>query len=227
MTTEIRSDTQPAHGGAPTPEAAAAQRSTLMGDATFRAAAMNPKSPQWAQLQGLDAAIAAAREAEEAQQGQPSARAPQHSAEDLQAPPEALLPPPDPKGYTFPRAPEGIEVDHAAEAELKQALFAAQVDANFASLAYTAAMNDATRGLSAVELEGARVRTEQALQREWGSEYEERISIALEEALRLFSQLPKSTTNGMDFNTFMLETGLGDSGPVIKQLYMRAKARAK
>jgi hypothetical protein len=40
--------------GAMTPEAAQAQRATLMADATFRAGAMDSKGPQWQRLSALD-----------------------------------------------------------------------------------------------------------------------------------------------------------------------------
>lgn len=44
-----------------TPEAAAARRSQLMADGTWRSKAMDPKSAEWAELQRLDAVLAGAK----------------------------------------------------------------------------------------------------------------------------------------------------------------------
>lgn len=216
-----------------TPGQAQQERAGLMASAEFRAAAMNPKSAEWVKLTSLDRAIAEGKETEAgtpAQGAQRSANPAAASAapdEEGHVPPEALQPPPTHHGYQFPRADRmGVETDFAAELDLKQALHGAGIDTNLASALYTAALNDAAKPLTPVEYEGARIRAEQALQREWKGQYAERIGMAREYARELYSRLPESTTKGMSFEEFALQTGLGDSAPVIRELYTRAAARS-
>jgi hypothetical protein len=225
---------------APTAEAVTAattQRQELLGNAAFRAAAMDPKSAEWSELQGLDRTIAASIDAKRAQEEAKAApkqedqRAAAEDQDDVDQADAAVFfkPPAEPRDYQLPlhaAKQSGLEVDLAIEAEMRSAFHAAGVDQALASSLYTAAISAAAKPMDAVAAEGQLIRTEQALRQAWkGTAYEANLALAAGEARRIFAALPESVTRGHSYDDWLRVSGIGNCKPLIEQLYARAKAR--
>lgn len=210
----------------------AEQKASFMSNAEWRAAAAKPNSAEWAQLSSLNEQIAAAMDAE-AGAGEAAAedekRPAALSATDDDGNVHTFDVPTTPAGYQFQTQQAqlaGLEVDHAAEAEMRAGFHAAGVDGAMASLLYTAAVTAAKQPLDAVKMAGRAHETARALEQTWGGSFEANLEIAADEAYRIFEALPKSITGGADFETYVQAAGLANNRVLIENLYLRGKARA-
>jgi hypothetical protein len=218
-----------------TPNQATEQRATLLADPAWRQAALNPASPQWAQLQGLDAQIAGPDEPEEVlplpQQGHVQAQDGADDDEDGMEPPAGYFEPPaTPAGYTLPTQEArqaGLEVDAATEIALRQGFHAAGVDPHLATILYTVTMQAALKPTNEVQEADRNHASEAALRRKWGKSFAINLAAADAEARSIFAFMPGSITGGQSFDQYMRSSGLGNNRMVIEQLLLRAQQRAR
>jgi hypothetical protein len=245
-------DEQNAGAAAPmTPEAATAQKATLMADPAWRTAAMDPKGAAWGQMTTLNEAIAAhhqaAEDADAAEDASTALRTQAHAiikagqADDADQAddPEALAAihavPERPGQYDLPtqRASElGLKVDPAREIELRQALHAAEVTQSLAQVMYMAAITaakvpDQSDASVAVRQQAEYLESAHTLHQKWGAQYDANLAIANTEARRIFEKLPASLTKGVSYADWCRSSGIANSRVVVEALLNRAKARGK
>lgn len=183
---------------------------------------MNPAGREWAHLQKLDAVISGVpSEAIEA----PAAQ------QDGRPPTEHMNAPGSPEEYDFSGAhawakDQGLVTDPKVDAELRQGLHAAGIDADLASAAYMVSVDAAANPPNDQELLSKRAAAEQKLRGRWGDQYEQYLELANAEGRRLFAALPASVAKGRDYATFMAQSGLGNAASVIERLAERAMARS-
>jgi hypothetical protein len=234
-----QTNTPPAAAPQPSP---ADQRAALMSDRTFTAAAAAGKGPQWEQLQGLDRQIAELNSITDDEPAAPGSQAhakaivdAHESGEDQDEAADQALAfinkvPARPGEYDLPTESArqlGLKVDGEREGVLRQAFHAAEVPQSLAALMYTAAITAARvpeqdRGVH----QGAeKIKSTAALQTSWGKDFDLNLAMAEAEAQRIFAALPRTVTNGADFDSYVRASGLQHNRVVIEALYNRARAR--
>jgi hypothetical protein len=223
-------------GGSPQVQAPAqpdpaSQRAALLADRTWCAQAALGKGPQWDQLQALDRAIAGEDEPES--QPEPKARKEEDTPDedDPDAAPEGFYDPPEsPAGYTLPSTEArqaGIEIDAAAEIELRQGLHTAGVSQAVAQTLYSAAIGaELHADLSPVGQAASYIDAERALRQTWGDAFDANLATANAEARRVFEAMPSSITGGLSFADWARQSGIANSRAVVLALLKQAKARA-
>jgi hypothetical protein len=179
-----------------------------------------PEAPDTAlPLQQANEALPAAQDGQ--QQG---------AEEDGGAEAAFFAPPQRPADYQLPShtaQQQGLQVDFAAEAELRTALHAAGVDNNLAASLYTVAMGAAKQDLNPVAAEAQCINTERALRQAWGGDFDANLKAANEEGRRLFSALPVSVRGDMSYAEFARVSGMANNKPIVEQLLMRAQSRSR
>lgn len=209
----------------------AEQKASLMANSEWRTAAAKPNSAEWAQLSSLNEQIAAAMDAEigaEAAAEDQQRLAPL-STTDEDGNVHTFDVPATPQGYqlqTQQAQMAGLQVDHAAEAEMRAGFHAAGVDGAMASMLYTAAVTAAKQPLDPVQMAGRAHEAARALEQAWGANFEANLEVAADEAYRIFEALPKSITGGADFEAYVQAAGLANNRVLIENLFLRGKARA-
>lgn len=183
-------------------------RAQQMADAGFRTRAINVASREWQQLQALDRRIAGI--SDEPAQEQTDPRAPTFA-------------PPDGE-YEF-MAPEGHAIDPAAAKPWTDAFRSAGVDADMAAVLVQLADHALTRELDVVQLGREHDNAHRHLRGLWGDKFDEHLQAADAEGKRMFDALPAGLKDGMDYRTFVLAHGLGNSVMLTRLLFERAAAR--
>lgn len=223
---------------APTPEAAVEQRAALMADTGFRQRAA-AGGAEWQQLVELDRIIAAdaelsealhAAELELAQVAPARQSGTDHDTADAENAEPGFAPPDTPSGYVLPvrqALDAGLEIDFAADAELRAALHAAGVDTHLAQLLYSAAIHAAARPQTPVEAETERRTSESALRERWGADYDAKLAAAIAEGRRIFESMPESARGGETWADWCASSGLGNNRVLIEALHRRAAARGQ
>lgn len=234
--------TEPQPAEAMTVEQASARRGELMTDAGWRAKAMNNASAEWAEITRLDGILAAAADAEasdEAENGPAPAKPqqPEPSLDDGEGDgdeegdgeiPHGFYDPPEsPGGYDLPTSKAktelGLEVDAAADIDLRKGLHAAGVDQRTARGLYSIAMYSVKQELTPISLEAERRTSESLLRGQWGDKFDANLKLANDEGLRIFEKLPASVTQGMSYAEFAVVTGIANNKVAVEMLYRRAQ----
>jgi len=218
--------TQGAPAPSLTPEAAMAERTSLIADAGFRGRYMAGGQTEADRMTQLNMAIAAGMEPQvDADAGHQPATA----TISAETPPEGYEPPDTPAGYVFSQdfaRSRGLEVDVFAEHEVRQALHGAGVDADLGAWLYHAAAVGAS-GYSEAQAMTDYVNCERGLHDAWGERYDQNLALAREEAERIFQALPVSIRGQEPFDGFIESRGLGNNRRIIEILYARASGRKK
>jgi hypothetical protein len=161
---------------------------------------------------------------------QPALVAPGEDAQDAAQLAAFFAPPQRPADYQLPihlATQQGLQVDFAAESELKTALHAAGVDNNLASSLYTVAIGAMRHDITPLSVASEYASAEPALRREWGSAFEANLRLANAEGKRLFDALPDSARDGMTYAEYALVMGFANSAPVAMMLLARAQSRTR
>lgn len=153
-------------------------------------------------------------------------------AESMDVAAEAAFyaPPASPRDYELPShqaAQRGLQVDFAADAELRTALHTAGVDNNLASSLYTVAIGAMRHDLTPLSVASEYAAAEPALRREWGPAFDANLRLANAEGKRLFEALPASSRGDMSYAEYALVMGFANSAPVAKMLLARAQSRSR
>jgi hypothetical protein len=196
-----------------TPETAQTERASLMADKAFTTAAMNPAGKEFARLTELNRVISGVEDEPEIDTQQ---------APTFEAPPS----PTDYRLSTDWAKEHGMEMDEPQQADLRQSLHAAGVDADLAAAAHMVALDAAFYVRTDAEAIHETCKAEQQLRGIWGASYEEQLALANQEGRRLFDALPASAKAGRDYRVFCEATGLGRSVSVIQALAQRALVRS-
>lgn len=141
-----------------------------------------------------------------------------------------FAPPQRPADYQLPShtaQQQGLQVDFAAEAELRTALHAAGVDNNLAASLYTVAIGAMRHDLSPLSVASEYASAEPALRREWGAAFDANLQMANAEGRRLFDALPDSARDGMTYAEYALVMGFANSAPAAKMLLARVQSRSR
>lgn len=143
----------------------------------------------------------------------------------------AFQPPvPQPRDYQLPSwqaTQKGLQVDFAAEQEMRVAFHAAGVDQNLASSLYTAALHGVQQDLTPLSVANAYTTGERSLRAAWGDSFDANLKVANEEGRRLFEAMPESIRGDMSYSEFALVAGFANSAPIAKMLLARAQGRSR
>lgn len=161
----------------------------------------------------------------------PNAAVPASTQQDSAEGEEATFQPPVPmpREYQLPSwqaQQKGLQVDFAAEAEMREAFHAAGVDQNLAVSLYTTALGAARQELTPLAIATEYFNGERSLRQAWGGQFEANLKAANEEGRRLFEAMPESIRRGMSYGEFALAAGVANSAPIAKMLLMRARTRS-
>lgn len=138
--------------------------------------------------------------------------------------------PASPSDYQLPvhdAQQKGLQVDFAAEAELRSAMHAAGVDGTLASSLYMLAMNAARNEPTPLSLAIDYTSGERSLRQAWGADFDANLKAANSEGRRLFDAMPESVRRGMTYAEYARAAGFANSAPIAKMLLARAQGRSR